>query len=97
MPLRRNDRHDTDPVESKLISVGHHLVRFARLRGLRIVKEPILGGCRDRLESEARIPRGTSGEKKGERGSLRAENASARRFGRHNTHRNTGGWRTGVE
>jgi hypothetical protein len=34
MPLRRNDRHDTDPVESKLISVGHHLVRFARLKGL---------------------------------------------------------------
>ncbi len=36
MPLRRNDRHDTDPVESKLISVGHHLVRFARLKGLTV-------------------------------------------------------------
>jgi predicted metal-dependent hydrolase len=34
MLLRRNDRHDTDPMESKLISVGHHLVRFARLKGL---------------------------------------------------------------
>jgi predicted metal-dependent hydrolase len=31
--LRRNDRHDTEAVEAKLISVGHHLVRFARLRG----------------------------------------------------------------
>jgi hypothetical protein len=34
MPLRRNDRHDTDATESKLISVGHHLIRFARLKGL---------------------------------------------------------------
>jgi len=36
MALRRNDWHDTDPVESKLISVGHHLVRFARLKGLTV-------------------------------------------------------------
>jgi hypothetical protein len=36
VPLRRNDRHDADPVESKLISVGHHLVRFARLKGLTV-------------------------------------------------------------
>ena len=34
--LRRNDRHDTDPVEAKLIRVGHHLVRFARLKGLMV-------------------------------------------------------------
>ena len=34
--LRRNDRHDTDHVEAKLISVGHHLVRFARLKGLTV-------------------------------------------------------------
>jgi hypothetical protein len=34
MILRRNDRHDTDPVEAKLIRTGHHLVRFARLKGL---------------------------------------------------------------
>jgi len=32
--IRRNDRHDTDHVEAKLISIGHHLVRFARLKGL---------------------------------------------------------------
>jgi predicted metal-dependent hydrolase len=36
MPLRRNDRQDADPVELKLISVGHHLVRFARLKGLTV-------------------------------------------------------------
>ena len=34
--LRRNDRHDTDPVEAKLIRVGHHLARFARLKGLMV-------------------------------------------------------------
>jgi hypothetical protein len=34
--LKRNDRHDTDYVEAKLISVGHHLVRFARLKGLNV-------------------------------------------------------------
>jgi predicted metal-dependent hydrolase len=34
--LKRHDRHDTDPVESKLIRVGHHLVRFARLNGLMV-------------------------------------------------------------
>ena len=29
----RNDRHDATHVELKLISVGQHLVRFARLKG----------------------------------------------------------------
>jgi hypothetical protein len=33
-PIRRNDRHDIDHVEAKLVSIGHHLVRFARLKGL---------------------------------------------------------------
>ncbi len=32
----RNDRHDATHVELKLISVGHHLVRFARLNGLMV-------------------------------------------------------------
>ena len=35
-PIRRNDRHDTDHVEAKLISIGHYLVRFARLKGLNV-------------------------------------------------------------
>jgi predicted metal-dependent hydrolase len=34
--IRRNDRQDTDRVEAKLISIGHHLVRFARLKGLMV-------------------------------------------------------------
>jgi hypothetical protein len=34
--LRRNERHDTDRAEAKLISVGHHLIRFARLKGLMV-------------------------------------------------------------
>jgi len=34
--LKRNDRHDTDWAETKLISIGHHLVRFARLKGLMV-------------------------------------------------------------
>ena len=36
MNLARNDRHDTSSDEAKLISVGHHLVRFARLKGLAV-------------------------------------------------------------
>jgi hypothetical protein len=28
--IRRNDRHDTDPVEAKLISIGHHIIRLSR-------------------------------------------------------------------
>jgi len=39
--LRRNDRHDTDPVEAKLISVGHHLVRFARLKRLMVSEQTL--------------------------------------------------------
>jgi predicted metal-dependent hydrolase len=34
--LKRNDRHDTSAAEMKLISVGHHLVRFARLKRLTV-------------------------------------------------------------
>jgi predicted metal-dependent hydrolase len=41
MPLRRNDRHDTDPVESKLISIGHHLVRFTRLKRLMVSEQTL--------------------------------------------------------
>jgi hypothetical protein len=33
--IKRNDRHDTDRVEARLISVGH-LVRFARLKGPKV-------------------------------------------------------------
>jgi hypothetical protein len=34
--LKRNDRHDTSAAEMKLISIGHHLVRVARLKGLMV-------------------------------------------------------------
>jgi hypothetical protein len=40
-PIRRNDRHDTNHVEAKLISIGHHLVRFARLKGLNATERTI--------------------------------------------------------
>jgi predicted metal-dependent hydrolase len=40
--LKRNDRHDTDHVEAKLISIGHHLVRFARLKRLNVSERTLL-------------------------------------------------------
>jgi predicted metal-dependent hydrolase len=39
--LKRNDRHDTDAVEAKLISIGHHLVRFARLKRLMVSEQTL--------------------------------------------------------
>ncbi len=37
----RNDRHDATHVELKLMSVGHHLVRFARLKGQTVSEQTL--------------------------------------------------------
>ena len=64
----RNDRHDTEPIEGKLIRIGHYLWKLYR-QAVR-AREGLSRRCaRNSLASEVRVPRRVERSAEGDGGS----------------------------